>query len=102
VQLGTAQKEKVLESCQASLNHAIETFPGASPAAGLVFSCAGRKMIMGTRVSEEVKEIQAKLPLTPFLGFYCYGEFAPMRKGEPYLFHGATFVTLLIDELSER
>ena len=96
VQIGTADKETMLSSCAESIQRALETYAGREPTAALLFSCAGRKMIMGTQVVREVETVREQLGNIPFCGFYSYGEFGPLRKGEQSLFHGATFVTLLI------
>ena len=98
VQIGLADKDTLIESCQTSLNQARESFRGNNIVAALLFSCAGRKMSMGTQIAKEAREVQTHLPSTPFAGFYCYGEFGPLQQGEPYLFHGTTFVTVLIGE----
>ncbi len=96
VQIGTADRKTVIQSCNESILRALETYPGRRPAAALFFSCAGRKMIMGTQIVKEVEAIRQHLPDVPFSGFYCYGEFGPLKKGDPYMFHGTTFVTLLL------
>ncbi len=101
VQIGMADKATLIESCQTSLRQAQDSFAGKNVVAALLFSCAGRKMSMGVQISKEAQEVQAHLPNTPFAGFYCYGEFGPLQHGDPYLFHGTTFVTVLIGESEE-
>ena len=101
VQIGMADKTTLIKSCQISLRQAQDAFPGKNIAVALLFSCAGRKMSMGTQIAKETQEVQTHLPNTPFAGFYCYGEFGPLQPGEPYLFHGTTFVTVLIGESEE-
>ncbi len=101
VQIGAADKDTLLESCGESLSRALAAYPGGRPAAALLFSCAGRKMIMGTQAVREVQTVAPRLPGIPFAGFYCYGEFGPLEKGGPYLFHGTTFVTLLLGAAEE-
>lgn len=98
VQIGTANKEVIASSCAQSLDTAVRHFGGGEPAGALFFSCAGRKMIMGTKIGQESEIAAKRLPRTPFIGFYCYGEFGPPAAGEPYRFHGTTFVSLLIGE----
>jgi len=95
VQLGTADQETLIQSCRESLNIALAGYPGDRPTAGLIFSCAGRKMMLGTQVGQETEEVRQALPGVPFAGFYCYGEFGPLERGDPFQFHGSTFVTLL-------
>jgi hypothetical protein len=101
VQIGTADKETMIPSCTESLHRALDTYPGSKPAAALLFSCAARKMIMGTKVIEESETVRRHLGAIPFCGFYSYGEFGPPEKGEKSLFHGATFVTLLFGPAEE-
>ena len=96
IQVGTPDRETLMDSCCTSIRQAVELYQGERPAAMLLFSCAGRKMILGTRVTQEVEMAQREVPGVPLIGFYCYGEFAPLEKGEPYMFHGATFITLLV------
>lgn len=96
VQIGTSDKDVCVSSCQASIKSALENYPGKKPSAALCFSCAGRKMILGTEVIKEVNTIKELIGDIPYCGFYAYGEFSPMRRGSKSLFHGTTFVTLLI------
>ncbi len=96
VQIGTSDKEVCISSCQASIKNALMNYPGRKPSAALYFSCAGRKMILGTEVIKEVNAIKELTSDIPFCGFYAFGEFSPMRSGSSSLFHGTTFVTLLI------
>lgn len=101
VQIGTADKDTCIESCQRSLKMALENYPGTKPEAALVFSCAGRKMMMGTKVVKEAEMVQKSLGGVPFCGFYAYGEFGPMKKQQKSLFHGTTFITLLLGPAEE-
>lgn len=101
VQIGSADKKNLLLSCTDSVRTALAAYPGRQPAAALFFSCAGRKIVMGTKIVQEVHAIRRCLPGIPFVGFYCYGEFGPLERGDPYMFHGATFVTLLLGPFEE-
>ena len=98
VQIGTADRNVIASSCVESVQGAIDRYPGKKIAAALVFSCAGRKMIMGTKIIEEYEIVERLLPNTPFSGFYCYGEFGPIQRDGAFRFHGTTFVTLLVGE----
>lgn len=101
VQIGTADIRTIAQSCRESVARAFETYPGRRPTAALLFSCAGRKMIMGPQIVEEVQTVRRYMPDMPFIGFYCYGEFGPLENGDPYMFHGTTFVTLLLGPAEE-
>lgn len=96
LQIGTADRENCVDSCTESILAAVESYPGKNPCAALFFSCAGRKMIMGRQVVKEAETAQRMLAGVPFCGLYAYGEFCPLERGGKPLFHGTTFVTLLI------
>lgn len=98
VQIGTADKATLLQSCQESLRQALASYPGGRPAAALLVSCAGRKLIMGSQAARELQTVKRQLPAVPFTGFYSYGEFGPITRDGPFMFHGATFITLLLGE----
>jgi hypothetical protein len=99
VQIGTADKNTCLESCTASLRMALNGYPGGKPSAAILFSCAGRKLMMGTQTFREYETVKENLGDTPFCGFYSYGEICPLDKAGGYTFHGTTFVTLLLSEI---
>jgi hypothetical protein len=98
VQIGMMDKNALIDSCRTSLRMAQETFAGSKIAAALLFSCATRKMSLGLQVHKEAREVQNQLPGIPFAGFYSYGEYGPLQRGDAYLLHSTTFVTVLIGE----
>jgi hypothetical protein len=98
IQIGTADKSECTRSCLKSIHMAYENYPGTKPAAALHFSCAGRKKMLGTQTSQEYQTAKDYWDTIPFCGFYAYGEMCPMNKGGKSLFHGTTFVTLLLGE----
>ncbi len=101
VQIGSPDRKNLLHSCMDSVRTAMSAYHGNQPAAALFFSCAGRKIVMGSKIVQEVHTIRQHLPGIPFVGFYCYGEFGPLTRLDPYMFHGATFVTLLLGPAKE-
>jgi hypothetical protein len=101
VQIGIPKKETIVQSCAESLVKALTVYSGPKPAAALLISCAGRKLIMGTKIAEECNLVEKTLRDIPFCGFYAYGEFAPLEPKTKSLFHGATFVTLLVGSAME-
>lgn len=98
IQIGTADKDTCALSCEKSVRKALESYPGAKPAAALHISCAGRKRMLGTQAFQEAEISKALLQSIPSCGYYAYGEFAPLETGGKSLFHGTTFVTVLIGE----
>lgn len=74
----------------------VGTVLSAHPDAGLIlnFSCAARAVILGERISEEAKRLQAKAGNTPTFGFYCCGEFA--RTAGVLGTHNATLTAMAL------
>jgi hypothetical protein len=99
VSLTLADRDAILTGCGESLAIARSGFPaGVQPAAALFFSCAARKILLGTRTTEELKLIRDTLGDTvPICGFYGYGEISP-HMGDPTgtKYHNESFVTLLL------
>ncbi len=97
VQIATASREEIILGAKASMLQALESYPGTAPELALLFSCASRRKILGTRANEEYQLIQSCFasPITS-AGFYTYGEIAPLSQlGETQL-HQDTLVTLLL------
>ncbi len=99
VRLTLADRDEILTGCGESLAIAKSNLPaGAQPAAALFFSCAARKILLGTRTPEELRLIRQTLgEAVPICGFYGYGEISP-NMGDPTgtKYHNESFVTLLI------
>ena len=64
----------------------------------LFFSCAGRKLLLGTRTTEEFGIIESVIGTQiPICGFYGYGEIGPRdTNDETSKYHNATFVSLIM------
>lgn len=55
--------------------------PNITPAAIFVFDCCARKKVFGRRTQKEIDAIQGILgPNVPLIGFYTYGEIAPIKE----------------------
>jgi hypothetical protein len=99
VQLTTASTEDIIAATTDVTRRAAELFPpGVTPSAALLFSCAVRRFMLGTRTAQEVIEARSMLPATiPLAGMYCVGEIAPvgLDAAQPR-FHNETFVAVLL------
>ena len=99
VRLTLADRDEILTGCSESLAIAKSNFPaGGPPTAALFFSCAARRILLGTRTDEELKLIRDTLGDTvAACGFYGYGEISP-RMGDPSgtKYHNESFVSLLL------
>jgi hypothetical protein len=78
VQIAETTREDILTASQSSIRDALDNYPGSEPEAALLFSCASRRKLLGTRTKEEyhlVKNCLSKA--VPSCGFYSSGEIAP-------------------------
>jgi hypothetical protein len=98
VQLTVAGADQIFEGARASIADALAAFPGGGrPDAALLFSCATRKFLLGTRAGREIELVREVLGDTmPIGGFYCMGEIAPMATADLTRFHNATMVSVLL------
>ena len=101
VQLTEAIREIIIEDTKSTSQKMTQQVPELVPAFAMAFSCAFRKDVLGTRVEQELQILSGSLPKQiPIVGFYSFGEIAPLIKGQESFFHGATLVTLLVGQSS--
>jgi hypothetical protein len=99
IRFADVTQDEIIAAAAEVCDEAIASYPGKHPAAGLVFSCAGRKAMLGTRVGEEVDLLRSRLTTPiPLIGFYSNGELCPLPGQKRTFCHGYTFVTVLIGE----
>ncbi len=98
VQLTVAATSEIFDGARASIGDALASYPaGHTPEAALIFSCATRRYLLGTRAGREIEVVREALGMsTPVAGVYCMGEIAPMAAGDPSQFHNATLVSVLL------
>ncbi len=97
VQLTSASRDEIIAASRESIDEAKRDYPGDEPSIAIVFSCAARKQLLGTRTREEERTLKRALDESlPLFGFYAYGEFAPLGRGNAAQFHNETIVTLLL------
>jgi hypothetical protein len=98
VQLTVAATDEIVEGARASITDALARFPGGkAPDAALLWSCATRRFLLGTRTGREVEIVRSMVGAgTPVAGFYCLGEIAPIVAGDVSQFHNATMVAVLL------
>jgi hypothetical protein len=103
VQITETTHDDILSASQLSTQQAIDSYPGHTPLAALLFSCASRRQILGRRTQEEYQLVQHCLsqslpqPLVS-CGFYSNGEIAPLQQQGVTHLHHETFITLLVGE----
>ncbi len=99
VQITSADRGAILDGCTASVRKAFADYPhGKTPQAALIFSCAARKLMLGTRTEEEIGIVESVIGAeVPVCGFYGYGEIGPRDiKDKTSKYHNETFVSLIM------
>lgn len=99
VQITVADRSAILDGCRDSISRAFADFPhGKTPAATLIFSCAARKLLLGTRTGQEISIVESVIgSQIPVCGFYGYGEIGPLDTRDPVpRYHNETFVSLIL------
>lgn len=98
VQLTTADTDEIIAGTEAAISRAAAAFPaGATAEAALIFSCAVRKFLLGSRTGREAELVQKELgSAVPMAGMYCFGEVGPVRGTASSRFLNETFVALLL------
>lgn len=102
VQLMLGGVEQAIEAARAGARQARENLGSFTPKAVLNFNCIARDRLYALRGGEEITAMLEEIgPGTPFLGFYTYGEQAPiggtMKTCNPG-FHNETSVLWLLGE----
>ncbi len=98
VQIMVGSKEWAIEAAKLAAKQAKENLKSSAPKAAIIFNCIARNKLLGRRSKEEIDAIREVLGRDiPIIGFYTYGEQAPLsstiRKGTSF-FHNETVVIL--------
>jgi hypothetical protein len=97
VQIVTTNCDRIISSSQASMQQALNNYPGKTPTVGLLFSCATRRNILGTQAEREYQAVYSCLSTNlPTFGFYTYGEISPLEEYQETFLHNQAFITLLL------
>jgi len=81
VTLTTASRGDIINGARDAAVQAKKALFGATPQAIIMFSCVGRKLVLGRRIQEEVDAVLECIGLdVPLIGFYTYGEIGPIDK----------------------
>lgn len=101
VSLTEVVPEGLLSGTETSVRRAAASYRGKEPAVALLFTCAARKWVLGSRAGDEIATLRRSLgdhglPAVDFAGFYAFGEICPAPAGGPSLLHNETCVTVLL------
>jgi len=79
IRLMLGDSEKAIQAAKEAAENALSQLKGAKPKVIFVFDCMARCKLLGPRIGEEIVAIQNVLGKeVPLIGFYTYGEQAPL------------------------
>jgi hypothetical protein len=105
IQLMMGSREEAIRVAEEAAHNAVAQLGGAQPKAVIIFNCIARHKLFGEFSSQEIKAIQKAVGVdTPLIGFYTYGEQAPMSDGVKNInkcssaFHNETVVICVLGQ----
>jgi hypothetical protein len=79
IQLMIGSREEAIVVAKEAAQNALAQLEGSPPKAVIIFNCIARNKIFGERSGEEISAIQEVIGAdVPLIGFYTYGEQAPL------------------------
>ena len=89
--------DNLVESAEAAAQD--PAFAGAGDGLAIIFSCVGRRIVLGQLAEEELEAVQRRLgPRVRLAGFYSYGEIAPVRGLVSCDLHNQTMCLTVVRE----
>lgn len=79
IRLMIGSREEAVNVAKVAAENALAELGGEKPKAVIIFNCIARSKLFGERAGDEIDAIQEALGrTTPLIGFYTYGEQAPL------------------------
>lgn len=79
IQLMIGSREEAIRVAKEAAVNAVSQLDGSTPKAVIIFNCIARNKIFAERSGDEISAIQEAVGKdTPLIGFYTYGEQAPL------------------------
>jgi len=105
IQLMVGSREEAVKVAKNAAENAMSQLEGATPKAVIIFNCIARNRLFGERAGDEIDAIQEAIgKQVPLIGFYTYGEQAPLggevrniERCNP-AFHNETVVICVLGE----
>jgi hypothetical protein len=99
VRLMRATSDRLLDGAQQAARAARAQLGDVEPTAMLCVSCIGRRVVLRSRIAEEIDEVAQAAGDATLAGFYSNGEIAPPDGGSPVaLFHNQTMTVTAFGE----
>lgn len=95
-----ANMDRLVDAAGTAANSSLTNFDKLEPEVALLISCVGRKLVLGSRVDEEVEAVAEIFgPGTVLGGYYSYGEISPFRAGGACELHNQTMTITCMQEV---
>jgi hypothetical protein len=106
VKMTMGSETDIIQAVAEAAQSAMEELQGGDPAAAAVkpkvifmYSCMARKIVLGSKTAEEISAVRKAVGNdVPLIGFYTYGEYAPVGKHGHSHFHNETATMTIIGE----
>ncbi len=98
-QLMKRNPERLIKGAGEAAHIALENLGSQNPDLAILVSCAGRKIVLGQHIDEEVEEVKNKMGAdTVISGFYSYGEIGPKNNKYDCELHNQTLAITTFKE----
>jgi hypothetical protein len=95
-----ANFDKLIDAATGAARQILPGLVARPPRLAILISCVGRKIILGSRVEEEVEAVaEAFEGRTLMTGFYSYGEISPFTPATSCELHNQTMTITTFDEI---
>jgi len=89
--------ESLLQASAEAARRAMADLGDSTPAMIFLYTCMGRKILLGRRTNEETSRICSVVGRgVPAIGFYTYGEYCPAKRDSGCLLHNETATVTVI------
>jgi len=95
-----ANFDRLIDAASLAAKTSLTTLQEMSPKVAILISCVGRKLILGSRIDEEVEAVREILGQgTLITGFYSYGEISPVNESTKCELHNQTMTITCFEEI---
>ena len=95
IDIGLYDEEKSINATKECLDGAIKGYEGSNIVVALIFSCAGRRYMLGEKVNLDIEKAKEITGEAPFIGFYSNGEIGG-RRNSISRYNNFTVTTLML------
>ena len=100
VRLMKSNQDNLVSASATAASTCYTRLNGRKPSLSILISCVGRKLVMHSRVAEEVEVLNDTVGAnTAIAGFYSYGEISPLKTGGKCELHNQTMTITSFTEI---